>query len=163
MEQVCGKYKGIVVNMQTSYIALFKIGDGSTTTTECFNTADAHKLIKDCCDIQLEPLGMKFVQKESYEVAISEKKTVLENPKGVIDTKYCNFDQPVFQNMKWFDPQTWDQERQEAAQMTLFYEHFKEPLDHANFQLNKEFKRYKSYVYVNHKGKKGERNMEGIF
>ena len=100
MEQVCGKYKGIVVNMQTSYIALFKIGDGSTTTTECFNTADAHKLIKDCCDIQLEPLGMKFVQKESYEVAISEKKTVLENPKGVIDTKYCNFDQPVFQNMK---------------------------------------------------------------
>ena len=38
--------------------------------------------------------------------------------------------------------------------MTLFYEHFKELLDHANFQLNKEFKRYKSYVYVNHKGKK---------
>ena len=29
----------------TSYTASFKVGDGSTGTTECFNAADAHKLI----------------------------------------------------------------------------------------------------------------------
>ena len=52
---------------------------------------------------------MTFVQKESYEVVISEKKKVCENLKEIIDTKYCDFDEPVFQNMKWFDPQTWDQ------------------------------------------------------
>ena len=100
---------------------------------------------------------MKFVQKESYEAAISEKKKVCENQKGVFDTKYSNFDEPVFQNMKWFDPQTWDQKQQEAAQITSFCELYKEPLDHANFQLNiclKEFKKIKNYVYVNHEGKK---------
>ena len=142
-----------------SYIASFKVGDGSTITTECFNAADAHKLIKDRRVIQVELLGMKFVQKESYEVAISEKKKVCENLKGAIDTKYSDFDEPVFQNMKWFDPQTWDQERQETDQITSFYEHFKEPLDNANFQLNfclKEFKKFKNYVHVNHEGKKAK-------
>ena len=85
---------------------------------------------------------MTFVQKEFYEVAISEKKIVCENLKEVIDTKYSDFDEPAFQNMKWFDPQTWDQKRQEVAQILSFYEHFKGPLDHTNFQLNiclKEF------------------------
>ena len=98
----------------TSYLASFKVGGGSTVTTECFNAADAHKLIKDRRVIQVELLGMKFVQKESYEVAISEKRKVCENLKRIIDTKYRNSDEPVFQNMKWFDPQTWDQKRQEA-------------------------------------------------
>ena len=100
---------------------------------------------------------MKFVQKESYEVAISEKKKVCENLKRVTDTKYSDFDESVFQKMKWFDPQIWDQERQEAGQITSFYEHFKEPLDNANFQLNfclKEFKKFKNYVHVNDEGKK---------
>ena len=100
---------------------------------------------------------MTFVQKESYEVVISEKKKVCENLKEVIDTKYSDFDEPVFQNMKWFDPQTWDHKQQELAQITSFYEHFKEPLDHAYFQLNiclKEFKKFKNYVHVNHEGKK---------
>ena len=90
----------------TSYIASFKVVDGSTITPESFNAAHAHKLMKDCRVIQVEPLGMKFVQKESYEVAINEKKKVCENLKGVIDTKYSYFDQPIFQNMKWLDPQT---------------------------------------------------------
>ena len=55
-----------------------------------------------------------------------------ENLNGVIDTKYSYSDELIFQNMKWFDPQTWDQEQQEAGQITSFYEHFNEPLDHAN-------------------------------
>ena len=79
-----------------------------------------------------------------------------ENLKRVIDTKYRDFDESVFQKMKWFDLQTWDQERQEAGQITSFYEHFKEPLDNANFRLNfclKEFKKFKNYVHVNHEGK----------
>ena len=125
-----------------SYTASFKVGDGSTITTECFNAANAHKLIKDCRVIQVELLGMTFVQKESYEVAISAKKKVCENLKGVIDTKYSNFNEPVFQNMKWFDPRMWDQEQQEAGQITSFYEHFKEPLDNANFQLKKSLKEF---------------------
>ena len=100
---------------------------------------------------------MKFVLKESYEGAISEKKKVCENLKGVIDTKYSDFDEPVFQNMKWFNPQTWDQTRQEAGQIASCSDYFKEPLDHTHFQLNfcsKEFKKFKNYVHVNHKGKK---------
>ena len=32
-----------------SYIASFKVGDGSTITTECFNAADAHKLRDEVC------------------------------------------------------------------------------------------------------------------
>ena len=68
-------------------------------------------------------LQMTFVQKESYEVAI--KKKVCENLKEVIDTKYSDFEEPVFQNMKWFDPQTWDQKQQEVAQITSFHEHVK--------------------------------------
>ena len=96
-------------DMLTSYLTSFKVGDGSTIITECFNAAaDAHKLIKHGV-VQVKLLEMKFVQNESYEVAISEKKKVCKNLKGVIDTKYSNFDEPVFQNMKWFDPQTWDQ------------------------------------------------------
>ena len=125
-----------------------------------FNAADAHKLIRDCRVIQLELLRMTFVQKESYEIVISEKKKVCENLKEVIDNKYSDFDEPVFQNMKWFDPQTWDQEQQEVAQITSLYEHFKEPLDHANFQLNiclKEFIKFKNYVHVNHEGKKARK------
>ena len=85
---------------------------------------------------------MKFVQKELYEGAISEKKKVCENLKGVIDTKYSDFDEPGFQNMKWFNQQMWNQKQKEAGQITSFYEHFKEPLDCDNFQLNffvKEF------------------------
>ena len=30
------------------HLALFIVGDGSTITDECFNAADARKLIKDC-------------------------------------------------------------------------------------------------------------------
>ena len=129
-------------DMLTSYLASFKVGDGSIIITECFNAADVHKLIKDRRVIQVELLWMTFVQKESYEVVISEKKKVCENLKEVIDTKYSDFDEPAFQNMKWFDPQTWDHKQQELAQIASFYEHFKEPLDHAYFQLNiclKEF------------------------
>ena len=38
--------------------------------------------------------------------------------------------------MKWFDPQTSDQKRQEVGQITSFCEYFREPLDHVNFLLN---------------------------
>ena len=141
-----------------SYLASLKVGDRSTIATECFNIADVHKLIKDPRVIQVELLELKFVQKTSYEAAISEKKKVCENLlKGVIDSKYSDFDEPVFQNIKWFDPQTWDQKQQETGQRTNFHEHFKEPLNHANFQLNfylKEFKKFTNYVDANHKGKK---------
>ena len=122
-------------DVPTSYIASFKVGDELTITTECFNAADAHKLVKDYHVIQVELLGIKFVQKESYDVAISENKKVYKSLKGVIDTKYSKFDEPVFQNIKWFDPQTRNQEQQ-AGQITSFYEHFREPLDHGNFQLS---------------------------
>ena len=50
-------------DMLTNCLASFKFGDGSTITTESFNAADAHQFIKDPCVIQLELLGMKFVQK----------------------------------------------------------------------------------------------------
>ena len=63
-------------DMQTSCLASFKVSGGSTITAECFNAADAHKLIKDPRVIQVELSGMKFVQKESYEVAIMRKKCV---------------------------------------------------------------------------------------
>ena len=66
-------------NMLTSYLASFKVGDGSTITTEWFNAADAHKLRKDRRIIQVELLWMTFVQKEFYEVTISEKKKVCED------------------------------------------------------------------------------------
>ena len=68
----------------TSYLASFRVGDGSTITTKCFNAADTHKLIKDRRAIQVELQGMKFVQKESYEVVISTKKKKCENLKGVL-------------------------------------------------------------------------------
>ena len=58
----------------TSYIASLNVDDGSIITTKCFNAADAHKLIKDRHVIQVEPMGMTFVQKEFYEVVINEKK-----------------------------------------------------------------------------------------
>ena len=47
-------------DMLTSYLASFKVGDGSVITTV----------------IQVELLQMTFVQKESCEVSISEKKKV---------------------------------------------------------------------------------------
>ena len=109
-------------NVLESYTASIKVGDGSTITTEYYGAADPLKLIQDRRVIQVELLGMRFVQKESYEVVISEKKKVCKNLKGVINTKQRNFDEPVFQNMKWFDTQTWDQKQKEADQMTSFYE-----------------------------------------
>ena len=33
-------------DMLTSYLASFKVGDGSTITTECFNASDTHKFNK---------------------------------------------------------------------------------------------------------------------
>ena len=45
-------------DMLSSYLASFKVSDGSVITTV----------------IQVELLQMRFVQKESYEVSISEKK-----------------------------------------------------------------------------------------
>ena len=33
-------------DMLTSYLAPFKVGDGSTITTECFNASDTHKFNK---------------------------------------------------------------------------------------------------------------------
>ena len=142
-------------DMLTSHLASFRIGDNSIITTECFNADDVHKLIKDRRLIQVELVGMKFVEENSYQVAIREKKKVCDKLKDVIDTKYKDFDKQVFQNMKWFNPETWG--NQEVAQITGFYEHFKEPLDHVNFSLNfclKEFKKFKNYVHVNHEGKK---------
>ena len=88
-------------NMLTSYLASFKVGDGSTITTEWFNAADAHKLRKDRRIIQVELLWMTFVQKEFYEVTSVRRKKCVKI--------YSDFDEPVFQNMKWFDSQTWDQ------------------------------------------------------
>ena len=43
-------------DMQTSYLTLFKVGDGSAITIECFNAADTHKLIKDSSVVQVELL-----------------------------------------------------------------------------------------------------------
>ena len=43
-------------DVQTSYLISFKVGDGSAITTECFNAADARKLIKDRSVIQVELL-----------------------------------------------------------------------------------------------------------
>ena len=74
-------------NVLESYTASIKVGDGSTITTEYYGTADPLKLIQDRRVIQVELLGMRFVQKESYEVVISEKKKVCKNLKGVINTK----------------------------------------------------------------------------
>ena len=89
----------------TSYLASIKVGDGSTITTEWFNAADAHKLIRPSCYS-----GRTFADDVCSKRILwswhwwEEKKC--ENLKEVIDTKYSDFDEPVFQNMKWFDPQT---------------------------------------------------------
>ena len=66
--------------------------------------------------IQIELSGMKFVQKKSYEVAISEKNKLCENLKRVIDTKYRNFLEPVFSEYEM----VWVQKQQEAGQITSF-------------------------------------------
>ena len=49
-------------DMLTSGLASLKVSDSSSITTKCFNAANAHKLIKCCCVIQIDLLGMKFVQ-----------------------------------------------------------------------------------------------------
>ena len=93
-----------------------------------------------------------MLKKKSCEVAISEKNKLCENLKRVIDTKYKNFLEPVFSEYEM----VWVQKQQEAGQITTFYEHFKEPLGHANFLLNfclKKIQKFKNYVNINHKGK----------
>ena len=50
-----------------------KFGEKWTITTECFNVADAHKLIKDHV-IQGELLGMALVQKKNLLKLLSVRK-----------------------------------------------------------------------------------------
>ena len=60
--------------MVTSYLASFKVGDGSFITTECFNAADVHKLIKDHCVIQVEYLETLFKKNPVKLPSVRRKK-----------------------------------------------------------------------------------------
>ena len=61
-------------NIVTNCLASLKFGERWTITTECFNTADAHKLIRDHHVIQGELLGMKLVQKKNLLKLLSARK-----------------------------------------------------------------------------------------
>ena len=62
----------------------------------------------------------------------SVRKKVCENVKGVIDTKYIDFD--VEYEMVWYT--NLGPKATRSRSITSFYEYFEEPLDHVNFHLN---------------------------
>ena len=55
-------------------LTLFKVGDGSAITIECFNAADAHKLIKDSSVVQVELLWWSLFKKYLMNLPSVRKK-----------------------------------------------------------------------------------------
>lgn len=104
--------------------------DGTTITTKYFNATNAHNYV-----LFKQTFWDKVCSKRILWSCHHWEKNAWKS-KRTYWPEYRDFNEPVLDSMKWFDPQTSDQKRQEVGQITSFREYFREPLDHVNFLLN---------------------------
>ena len=91
-----------------------------------------------------------------YDAAVIHLKAVLSKLKTVIGVRFTSFENPVFHSMKIFDPMFWNNEDKAygVEEIDQIYDHFKEPLKHAGFNVflaKKEWRSLKGLVQESYK------------
>lgn len=77
--------------------------------------------------------------------AIMNMKSVARDLKQVLEKRFESFDNPAFQNMKWFDPKFWNDDKTYGLdQIQALFEHFREPLESHGFDVSKAKAEWKS-------------------
>ena len=70
---------------------------------------------------------------------------VSSNLKDILIKRFEDFDQDVYQNMRWFDPKLWNDDKDYGVkQLEYLYHHFQLPLDHQGFNIINAVKEWKN-------------------
>ena len=90
-----------------SYVATFSIKGKQLATTCCRGDDKRRKKVeREKIEILLD--NFTELTKKSVEFSINNKKALCKVLKEIIECKFENFEDPVFNNMIWFDPKSWD-------------------------------------------------------
>lgn len=100
---------------------------------------------------------MTSLSHETMDQTFSKKKTVCLKLKEVLKTRFSDFDNPLFDNMRWVDPQYWigEEKMYGIDQIQYLCEFFKQPLNATNFDevlALREWKTFKNHVRGNYAG-----------
>ena len=143
-------------DMLTSHLSSYQIVDDKLLVN-FVKGDDSHKNNKDKQKVQVAFQDMTHFDEQYMLIAINKKKSACENLKDLLEHKFADFKEPVFQSMKWFDPKNWQTQDKAYGieEIKNFYQYFKEALDANGFDnkvVFKEWRNFKNYVRINHVG-----------
>ena len=133
-----------------SHVATFSI-NGKQLATTCFRGDDKRRKKVEQEKIEILLDNFTELTKKSVEFSINNKKALCKVIKEIIECKFEHFEDPVFNNMIWFDPKNWDNDDKSYGneQLKCMSKAFAAPLRHASFNeatALKEWKSLKNFV-----------------
>ena len=138
----------------TSHLASFKVESEKIMST-FIKADDTRKQNMDKARTTLELDSMKY--SENHRTHASDKKLrALTSLKKVLQERFGDLDQPIFENMKWYDPKNWENEKTYGQdQISALGKYFKDPLTAADYDetsVMREWKMFRTFVNANYLG-----------
>ena len=89
----------------TSHLATFRVTDDLTVQRLFVATDDQRRDNSDQQQIDIDINGMIDDDGERSQASV-EKCQALENVKSLLQSRFADFDEPIIENMKWYDPKS---------------------------------------------------------
>ncbi len=89
----------------TSHLATFRVTDDLTVQRSFVGPDDRRRDNSDKQQIDIDINGMIYDDGERSQASV-EKCQALENVKSLLQSRFADFDEPIIENMKWYDPKS---------------------------------------------------------
>ena len=89
---------------------------------------------------------LKHLNERSYDIAFNAKKNVAEKIRVCLSTRFSDYNDTIFESMKWFDPIYWEPGNDYALNdFTQLLDKFHEPLQNSGYNQHKVIKEWLSF------------------
>ena len=143
--------------MLNSYSSRFIVVNGQLESTFIKGNDNRRKLAdRERITLKLPFFGMTEIDDHVRGQISSLKKNTLVDLKELLEARFNDYNQTVFNTMKWYDPKNWtDEKNYGIEEINKFYTHFEVPLNESGFDkivATREWIMLKSYVKANFPG-----------
>ena len=89
----------------TSHLATFRVTDDLTIQRSFVGPDNRRRDNSNKQQIDIDINGMIYDDGERSQASV-EKCQALENVKSLLQSRFAHFDEPIIENMKWYDPKS---------------------------------------------------------
>jgi hypothetical protein len=129
----------------TSHLASFEVIENKSIFCSFVKCDDKHKSSSGNKEkIRLELTGMHYAENNRSQASL-KKSNLLKDLKVLLADRFADLQNEVMENMKWFDPANWTNNRTyDTDQLSFLAEYFEKPLKATNFDSEGVAKEWKS-------------------